>query len=483
MKLTEILKGVKCEIKGNPNIDINGVCYDSRKAKSKYLFIAIKGFNTDGALYIEDAIKNGAIAVVADREVKEYPGVTTVLVEDAKAAMAKIAANFYKNPTSKLILIGITGTNGKTSVTYMLKSILESQNNKVGLVGTIQNMIGDEVIPSVHTTPESLDLQELFSVMVNKGAKYVVMEVSSHSLALNRVDECEFDIAVFTNLSQDHLDFHKNMEEYAKTKSKLFKMAKQASVINIDDKYSSMMIESSKAKVLTYGIKDFAYVMAKDIQNSLNGVKFKVQIEDKKEEMLLKIPGLFSVYNALAAITVADFLGITLPIIKEALSKVTVKGRFELVETGRDFHVIIDYAHTPDGIKNIMEALNEYKTGRKILLFGCGGDRDKLKRPLMGEVAGRYADFCILTSDNPRSENPMEIILQIEEGIKKTNCPYTIIEDRKEAIRYALSIAKKDDVVILAGKGHETYQVIKDKVIPFDEREIVKEILSEGGSK
>lgn len=309
--------------------------------------------------------------MVADREIKEYPGITTVLVEDARATMAKIASNFYNNPTSKLTLIGVTGTNGKTSVTYMLKAILERQNNKVGLVGTIQNMIGDEVIPSVHTTPESLDLQELFSIMVNKGVKYVVMEVSSHSLALNRVDECEFDIAIFTNLSQDHLDFHQNMEEYAKTKSKLFKMAKRASVINIDDKYSSMMIESSKAKVLTYGIEDFAYVMAKDIRNSLDGVKFKVQIEDKKEEMSLKIPGLFNVYNALAAITVADFLGISLRSVREALSQVTVKGRFEPVETGKDFYVFIDYAHTPDGIQNIMEALKEYKTGRKILLFWC----------------------------------------------------------------------------------------------------------------
>ncbi|HHY79833.1 MAG TPA: UDP-N-acetylmuramoyl-L-alanyl-D-glutamate--2,6-diaminopimelate ligase, partial [Thermoanaerobacter sp.] len=424
MKLIDILKGVNCEIKGDPNIDISGVCYDSRKSKNKYLFIAIKGFKTDGIFYVEEAIKNGAVAVVTDREIKEYPGITTVLVEDARAAMAKIASNFYNNPTSKLTLIGVTGTNGKTSVTYMLKAILERQNNKVGLVGTIQNMIGDEVIPSVHTTPESLDLQELFSIMVNKGVKYVVMEVSSHSLALNRVDECEFDIAVFTNLSQDHLDFHQNMEEYAKTKSKLFKMAKSASVINIDDKYSSMMIESSKAKVLTYGIKDFAYVMAKDIRNSLDGVKFKVQIEDKKEEISLKIPGIFSVYNALAAITVADFLGISLRSVREALSQVTVKGRFELVETGKDFYVIIDYAHTPDGIQNIMEALKEYKTGRKILLFGAGGDRDKTKRPLMGEVAGKYADFCILTSDNPRSEDPREIISQIEEGIKKTNCPY-----------------------------------------------------------
>lgn len=483
MKLIDILKGINCEIKGDPNIDISGVVYDSRKSKNKSLFIAIKGFKTDGILYVEEAIKNGAVAVVTDREIKTYPGITVVLVEDTRAAMAKIASNFYNNPTSKLTLIGVTGTNGKTSVTYMIKAILERQNNKVGLVGTIQNMIGDEVIPSIHTTPESLDLQELFSIMVNEGVKYVVMEVSSHSLALNRVDGCEFDIAVFTNLSQDHLDFHHNMEEYAKTKSKLFKMAKSASVINIDDKYSSMMIESSKAKVLTYGIKDFAYVMAKDIRNSLDGVKFKVQIEDKKEDISLKIPGIFSVYNALAAITVADFLGISLRSVRESLSRVTVKGRFELVETGKDFYVIIDYAHTPDGIQNIMEALEEYKTGRKILLFGAGGDRDKSKRSLMGEVAGRYADFCILTSDNPRSEDSRVIISQIEEGIKKTNCPYVVIENRKEAIRYALTNAQKDDVIILAGKGHETYQIIGNEIIHFDEREIVKEILSEGGNK
>jgi len=483
MKLTDLLKDVSCEIEGNINIDISGICYDSRKAKKNFLFIAIKGFNTDGLLFLEDAIKKGITAVVTDRKIELPEGLTVILVEDARASMAKIATNFYGNPTSKLTLIGVTGTNGKTSVTYMIKAILEKQNKKVGLVGTIQNMIGNEIVPSIHTTPESLDLQELFFIMVNKGVKYVVMEVSSHSLAMHRVDECEFDIAVFTNLSQDHLDFHKTMDNYANTKSKLFKMAKQACIINIDDKFSSLMIESSKAKVLTYGIKDFAYVMAKDIKNNLKGVKFKVQIEDKKQDIFLKIPGIFSVYNALAAITVADFLGISLYAVREALSNVTVKGRFELVDIDSDFFVIIDYAHTPDGIENIMQALKEYETGRKILLFGCGGDRDKLKRPIMGEIAGKYADFCILTSDNPRSEDPMEIISQIEEGIKKTNCPYEVIVNRKEAIKYAISIAQKDDVIILAGKGHEPFQIIDDKVIPFDEREIVKEIFYGDGKR
>lgn len=483
MKLTDVLKDVKYELSGNRNVDINGISYDSRKVKNKYMFIAIRGFKTDGVLYIDDAIKNGATVIVVDRAVKEFPGVTVVMVDDCRAAMAKIASNFYGNPTSKLTLIGVTGTNGKTSVTYMIKSILESQNNKVGLIGTIQNLIGNEVIPADHTTPESLDLQELFSVMVNKGVKYVVMEVSSHSLALNRVDECDFDIAVFTNLSQDHLDFHRTMEDYANTKSKLFKLAKKACIINTDDKYSSLMIENSKAKVLTYGVKDFAYIMAKDIKNSLRGVRFKVQIEDKKEEIFLKIPGLFSVYNALASIAVANFLGISLPIVKQALGNVTVKGRFEVLDLDVDFYVIIDYAHTPDGIENIMIALDEYKTGRKILLFGCGGERDKLKRPIMGKIAGQYADFCIITSDNPRSEEPMAIIADIEEGIRSTNCPYTVIENRKEAIRYALSIAEKDDVIVLAGKGHEPYQILKDGTIPFDEREIVKEILNEGGNK
>ncbi|WP_434564302.1 UDP-N-acetylmuramoyl-L-alanyl-D-glutamate--2,6-diaminopimelate ligase [Thermoanaerobacterium thermosaccharolyticum] len=479
MRLADVLKDIEYTIvKGNVDVDIRGICYDSRNSKDGSMFVAIKGFKSDGADYIGDAIERGAVAVLVDGEISIDKDITLIKVQNTRKSLAKIASNYYGDPSKQLFLIGVTGTNGKTSVTYMIKSILESQNNKVGLIGTIQNMIGDKVYPTERTTPESLDLQRYLRLMVDEGVKYVVMEVSSHSLALNRVDECDFDIAVFTNLTQDHLDFHKTMEDYANAKAKLFRMAKTACVINIDDDYSSLIIENSNAKVVTYGIKDYAYIMAKDIKNDIKGAKYTVQIEDIKSDIALKIPGLFSVYNSLAAISVAFILGIPLQSVKMALKDVKIKGRFEVLDIDAPYNVVIDYAHTPDGLENLMKAFGEYDTGRKILLFGCGGDRDKGKRPKMGEVAGKYADFVIITSDNPRSEDPMQIISEIEMGIKNTNCPYKIIENRKEAIKYALSIAKDNDIVILAGKGHETYQVLKDRVIDFDEREIVKEILN-----
>lgn len=479
MRLADVLKDIEYTIvKGNVDVDIRGICYDSRNSKDGSMFVAIKGFKSDGADYIGDAIERGAVAVLVDREISIDKDITLIKVQNTRKSLAKIASNYYGDPSKQLFLIGVTGTNGKTSVTYMIKSILESQNNKVGLIGTIQNMIGDKVYPTERTTPESLDLQRYLRLMVDEGVKYVVMEVSSHSLALNRVDECDFDIAVFTNLTQDHLDFHKTMDDYANAKAKLFRMAKTACVINIDDDYSSFIIENSNAKVVTYGIKDYAYIMAKDIKNDIKGAKYTVQIEDIKSDIALKIPGLFSVYNSLAAISVAFILGIPLQSVKMALKDVKIKGRFEVLDIDAPYNVVIDYAHTPDGLENLMKAFGEYDTGRKILLFGCGGDRDKGKRPKMGEVAGKYADFVIITSDNPRSEDPMQIISEIEMGIKNTNCPYKIIENRKEAIKYALSIAKDNDIVILAGKGHETYQVLKDRVIDFDEREIVKEILN-----
>ncbi|WP_434577364.1 UDP-N-acetylmuramoyl-L-alanyl-D-glutamate--2,6-diaminopimelate ligase [Thermoanaerobacterium thermosaccharolyticum] len=479
MRLADVLKDIEYTIvKGNVDVDIRGICYDSRNSKDGSMFVAIKGFKSDGADYIGDAIERGAVAVLVDGEISIDKDITLIKVQNTRKSLAKIASNYYGDPSKQLFLIGVTGTNGKTSVTYMIKSILESQNNKVGLIGTIQNMIGDKVYPTERTTPESLDLQRYLRLMVDEGVKYVVMEVSSHSLALNRVDECDFDIAVFTNLTQDHLDFHKTMDDYANAKAKLFRMAKTACVINIDDDYSSLIIENSNAKVVTYGIKDYAYIMAKDIKNDIKGAKYTVQIEDIKSDIALKIPGLFSVYNSLAAISVAFILGIPLQSVKIALKDVKIKGRFEVLDIDAPYNVVIDYAHTPDGLENLMKAFGEYDTGRKILLFGCGGDRDKGKRPKMGEVAGKYADFVIITSDNPRSEDPMQIISEIEMGIKNTKCPYKIIENRKEAIKYALSIAKDNDIVILAGKGHETYQVLKDRVIDFDEREMVKEILN-----
>lgn len=476
MKLRELLWGLSFTKVGDVDLDmeISKVCYDSRRVEPGAIFVCIDGFKTDGHKYIDSAVKAGAVVCVCAHEVE---GVTGYLVcENTRHALALISANFYDNPSKKFKVIGVTGTNGKTSTTYMLKAILEKKGYKVGLIGTNQNMIGSKVLHAERTTPESTELQELFYDMANENVDYVVMEVSSHSLALCRVDAVEFEAGVFTNLTQDHLDFHSDMQDYFLAKAKMFSQSKIA-VINRDDLKYGELKELIKTPVYSYSIEyNDADAVAKNVRQKSGGVDFELLCDEGIGRVSLKIPGRFSVYNALAAILTSMKLGVDMPAAREAMTEFNgVVGRAELVNIDADFSVMIDYAHTPDGLVNIINTINEYKTGRLITLFGCGGDRDPKKRPIMGSVATQMSDYCVITSDNPRTEAPSKIIDDILKGVKKTSCPYKVIENRREAIHYALSIAKKDDIVLLAGKGHEPYQILASGTIHFDEREIVAE--------
>jgi len=477
MKLKELLEGISyTSFNGaDPDMDISGICYDSRQAKEGSAFVCIDGFKTDGHKYIGAAVNLGASLCICSHEVENCP-VPYVVCENTRHALAVISSNFYGHPSKKFKVIGVTGTNGKTSTTYMLKAILEKKGYKVGLIGTNQNMIGEKVLPTERTTPESLELAALFSDMAEEGVDYVVMEVSSHSLTLSRVDAIEFEVGIFTNLTQDHLDFHKDMQDYFLAKSKLFARSKVA-VINRDDERYDELKSLIKVPMRSYSIShNDADAVAKNVRHVSTGVEYNLLCDSSLGRVSLKIPGRFSVYNSLGAILGAMSAGVDMETALEAINEFTgVVGRAELVPLGTDFSVMIDYAHTPDGLENILNTINEYKTGRLITLFGCGGDRDPKKRPIMGDVATRMSDYCVITSDNPRTEDPSKIIEDILKGIKKSACPYKVIENRREAISYALSIAQKDDVVLLAGKGHEPYQILATGTIDFDERKIAAE--------
>lgn len=479
-----MLKGIDLiSCQGSLEKEIHSINYDSRLCGKNSLFIAVEGFKTNGHKYIESAINRGAVAIVYEEELKDKKdGITYVQVENSRLAQAFLANRFYGYPSENLSLIGVTGTNGKTSVSFLVSEILRQWNKEIGNIGTIGNFIGDTYYESKHTTPEALDLQDLLSRMVKKGVEYCVMEVSSHSLSLNRVEGTQFDIGIFTNLSQDHLDFHPNYEDYFMAKSKLFYMTSRANIINGDDPYGKKLIALLKdrdIKNYSFGIHSRCDFIAKNIEIQQRGVSFTFEGKGIRVDMFIRIPGMFSVYNALAAIVVGIIEGVPINIIKEALRNIpSVPGRFELVDIHKPYTVIIDYAHTPDGLKNVLNTIKHFIQGELILVFGCGGDRDKTKRPIMGEIAGSLADYCIITSDNPRSENPLSIIQDIIPGVEKTTCPYTVIENRKEAIHASLKRAKENDIILIAGKGHETYQILKEKVIPFDEKEIIKELLS-----
>ena len=455
MNLKNILEGMEgLKAKGELDLEIKGIENNSQNVKEGFLFVAIKGFTVDGNDFIAQAIENGAIAIAVDSST------------DIK----------------KLKIIGITGTKGKTTTTFMIKEILEKAGKKVGLIGTIAVYInGKKIENSDRTTPESLELQKLFAQMVKEKVEYVVMEVSSQSLKLHRVDGCEFDLVAFTNLSEDHISEkeHPDMQDYFESKLKLFKMCKTG-FVNIDDlhgnKIPAMFPESD---ITGYGIDNSGNFLAKDITITNSYVDFKVKLTDRNERIKVDIPGRFSVYNALAAICICKKLGIDGEIIKEALQKVKVPGRSEMVENKLEIPIMIDYAHSPESLQNILQAVSSYTRGKVISVFGCGGDRDRGKRPIMGEISGRIADYTIITSDNPRTEEPKAIIDEIEKGIKKTKGKYEVIVDRKEAIAKAISMANKQDIIVLAGKGHEPYQEINGTKYPFDEREIVTEIISQ----
>ena len=487
MVLKEILAGLQgLKVKGSLDIEITGLDKDSRNIKEGSLFVAIKGFDADGHEYVESAIKQGAKAVLLQEGVetsllKSIPeDVTIIVAKDTRYALAICSCNFYGNPSRKFKLIGITGTKGKTTTSFMTKAILEKAGKKVGLIGTIATYIGDKKLEdSDRTTPESNKLQEIFAKMAEAGCDAVVMEVSSQSLKLHRVAGCDFDIGVFTNFSEDHISpkEHPDMEDYFNSKVQLFKMCK-VGFINADNYYVAKLPKLvPDCEITTYGIDNFCNVLAKDITITNSYVDFKVKIGIKNERIKTCIPGRFSVYNSLAAICIAEKLGANVEQIKEALEEVRVPGRSELVNNKKELTIMIDYAHSPESLENILNAVKSYTRGRVISVFGCGGDRDSTKRPIMGEISGRIADFTIITSDNPRTEDPEKIVSQIEEGIKKTKGKYICIVDRVEAIREAIKMADKKDIILLAGKGHEPYQEINGVKYPFDERIIVNDII------
>ena len=486
MKLEDILKGIdNLKINGDTDINITKVTSDSRKIKENSMFVAIKGFETDGHKYIPDAIRKGVSAIIIEKgaDVQKYEipkNITVIESTNTRLTLALASANFYKNPSKRFDLIGITGTKGKTTTSYMIKNILEKAGKKVGLIGTIATYIGDKKIEdSERTTPESEHLQELFSKMVEEDVDTVVMEVSSQSLMLDRVAGCNFKYVLFTNFSEDHISAreHKDMEEYFNAKLKLFELCKNGS-INIDDpKVCTIEDIMPNSNLLTYGIYKEADLKAENIQITNKEVTFDVTYNSEKENIKIGIPGEFTVYNALAAMSIALKLDVNMKIIKESLKNISVCGRSELVPNKLDIAIMIDYAHSPKSLENILTATKGYVKGRVISVFGCGGDRDAKKRPQMGEISGKIADYTIITSDNPRTEDPQLIVNQIEEGIKNTNGKYECIVDRVEAIEKAIRMANKDDVVILAGKGHEPYQEINHVKYPFDERIIVNEII------
>ena len=488
MKLKDLLidlSGLKA--RGDLDINIKGVACDSNKVQKGDLFVAIKGFEYDGHKFINEAIEKGAVAILIEegcdlKSFKVKEDTTVVMAKDTREALAIVSCNFYKNPSKKFKLIGITGTKGKTTTSYMIKEILEKAGKKVGLIGTIEACInGKKLKTNDRTTPESLELQELFSKMVEEKVEVVVMEVSSQSLKLHRVDGCDFDIVVFTNFSEDHISKieHPNMEDYLQSKLKLFQMCK-VGIVNADDVQGSKIPRLfPESTITTFGIDNFANVMARDVTVTNTYADFKVKLTDRNERVKVGIPGRFSVYNSLAAICVAKKFQVSPEVIKEALLEVRVPGRSEMVDNKLEIPIMIDYAHTPESLENILQAVKIYTRGKVICVFGCGGNRDSSKRPVMGEIAGRVADYTFITTDNARNEEPKEIADQIEAGIKKTKGKYSVVLDRKEAIKEAIKMANKIDIVVIAGKGHEMYQEINGEKIPFNEREIVKEITNE----
>lgn len=477
MLLSRLLVDVEHERIGD-DVDISEIEYDSRKVQPGDLFCCIVGTFSDGHGYALQAIRAGAKALLVQRKLDI--DVPQVIVKDTRAAMALMAAEYYDHPAKKLIMVGITGTNGKTTTTYMLKYIAEHAGHKVGLIGTIRNMIGDRVLETDRTTPESVDLHRILRQMCDEGVQVVMTEVSSHSLDQRRVYGVTFDVAEFTNLTQDHMDYHKTIENYLGAKKQLFYQSNSA-VINVDDPHSKELMEGLSLPIMTFGIREKADITATEIDITTRGVQFDLNTAGGITRMHIPIPGLFSVFNAIGAVGVALMLGYPMEAIKSGLEDMSsVPGRLEPLSTnGRPFSVLLDYAHTPDALENILKTVRGFAKGRIITLFGCGGDRDRAKRPIMGEVAGRYSDYLVVTSDNPRTEDPFAILRSIEEGVKKSGCEYIIIENRLEAIRYALSRAHADDVVILAGKGHESYQEINGMKHHFDEKEITAQLLGE----
>ena len=477
MKLKDLLKDMPIlSASADMDREITGVSYDSRTTAPGDLFVAIAGEAADGHRFIPMAMEKGAVCAVCECPVE---GVPCVVTDNSRRALAIIGANWFDHPAREMTMIGVTGTSGKTTSTYLIRSILRQKAGaKVGLIGTIQNMIGDTVLPTERTTPESFELQKLFREMSDAGCTHVVMEVSSHALVLDRVYGIPFAVGVFTNLSQDHLDFHHTMEAYCDAKSILFDRCDIA-VVNRDDPWYDRLMARSRCRRFTYGVHSECDLTAKDVSLRPGSVQFTAQADTDWAAVTVGIPAMFTVYNALDAMACCYNLGVSLPDCADALSRDHgVKGRMEIIPTpGKSYTILNDYSHKPDALKNVLESVKGFAKGRTVVLFGCGGDRDRTKRPVMGRIAAELADFVIVTSDNPRTEDPMAIINEILPGVKEFSTPYTVEPDRVKAIHYAMDHAQPGDVIILAGKGHEDYQEIDHKHYPMDERIIVAEHL------
>lgn len=482
MKLKEVLRDV--EYKGSSvfprgqEIDIKGISSDSKTAGSGYLFIAVSGTSFDGHKFANESSDKGCVAVVLEKDIAIPDGIAKIFVRDSRAAAPKIADNFFGRPAEKLKCVGITGTNGKTTISYLIDSIISASGHRAAVIGTISYRIGGRVIPAMNTTPGPVDLYGFMGEAVRNSSDYLVMEVSSHALDQNRVGGIDFSAAVFTNLTGDHLDYHKTMEEYFRAKSRLFETLSDAAhaVINIDDEWGKKLIKLTKGKVVTYGTRLIADYLASEINLSLNGADFTINYPKGKLAINSKLIGLYNVYNMTAAAACGMSLGFSAEEVKRGMEDLkAVPGRLEPVDCGQPFKVFVDYAHTDDALYNVLSALRPLIGKKIIVVFGCGGDRDRTKRPRMGKVAGELANFAIVTSDNPRSEEPKAIADEVIAGIPNGN--YKVILDRSRAIEEALSLAKEGDCVLLAGKGHEAYQVLKNTTVAFDDREVARKLL------
>lgn len=484
MKLENILTNVNGKlINGSTDVEISSMTIDSRKAKDNVLFIAMVGMTVDAHKFIPSAYESGCRAVITEHSIENIPEDLTVYqVENARDALAVMASNFYDFPSKELNMIGVTGTNGKTSTTYFIESVLNYIKHKSAVIGTVEIRIGGkkrEIDFATSTTPDTIELNQMLRIMADEKCDDVVIEVSSHSLELKKVKGIDFKVGVFTNLTQDHLDFHKTMENYCSAKAKLFTMC-ECGVINADDEWADKIIKGATCKIMTYSIDKPSDLQAKDIEYLMDQVHFTVNIKGEDIRFELMVPGRFSVYNALGAIGTMLSLGVSTEDIKAGINNIKgVPGRIQNIPNDRGFNVIVDYAHTPDGLENIINAVREFTKGRIITVFGCGGDRDRTKRPIMGEIVARLGDIPIITSDNPRSEEPNSILKEVEVGVKPITDKYEMIVDRGEAIKRAIEIAKPGDSVIIAGKGHEDYQILGDKTIHFDDAEVAEEILGE----
>jgi len=496
MQISRITEGMDIlQVKGDISSEVWDLCYDSRKCVPGSLFVAIEGLSVDGHDYIEEAVRAGALAVIGERDVQGRDGVVWVRVKDSRRALGIAAKNFYGDPSKELSVIGITGTNGKTTVSYLLESIIRTAGKMAGVIGTINSHFGEVILPAEHTTPESLDLHRIFRRMVNDGADHVIMEVSSHAIDLKRIDECTYAAGVFTNLSPEHLDYHHDMETYYMVKKRLFQQILQGrhKIINGEDPWGARLTREVEGPVLTFGIDISADIRARDYIFSIGGIEANIETPRGVLPISSSLAGRFNLSNILAAVGVSVVLGFSDETIRRGIAEAgSIPGRLERIGTPGEPTVFVDYAHTEDALKNVLETLAQFERSRLVTVFGCGGQRDRLKRPRMGRVATELSDVTIITSDNPRNEDPLAIIEEIESGIDGTQVQkyafsggfpedvskgYTVLADRRKAIEQAIVSARSTDIILIAGKGHENYQIVDNRRLSFDDRQVVKESL------